>query len=245
MNLIVFVDKEIGFDLLQGLLELEDELLVVIGNNNREAFIKFLEENKIRYIFIEMFNPKSFKDNQFDWLVNLWGPKIFKEDDLRIAIDSLNVHPSYLPYARGKDPIVHSLLNKFPVGFTFHKITMELDGGPIYYQKVIPVEFPFNGGEIYVTVSKALILEFKQVWPSIRNGQLSPSFPSRKIEVINNRAHTESLRIRNYDQMASEEKQILEWICAFDFNDLYTAQFIKGSRVYSIRVNIRLVEDNG
>ena len=41
----------------------------------------------------------------------------------------MNLHPSYLPYNRGKDPYVWSILNEKPFGTTIHEMNEKIDDG--------------------------------------------------------------------------------------------------------------------
>lgn len=54
---------------------------------------------------------------------------------------ALNMHPTYLPYARGMMPLPHVILNEpHAAGFTFHKIAANYDSGDIIYQEKIAID---------------------------------------------------------------------------------------------------------
>lgn len=58
----------------------------------------------------------------------------------------MNIHPGYLPYGRGADPIIWSMVNDWPLGITIHWIDEGIDTGNILYQ--IEIErFPLETGE--------------------------------------------------------------------------------------------------
>ena len=55
-------------------------------------------------------------------------------------LGALNFHPSLLPAYRGKEPLFWSLLRGEPVvGLTVHRITEDIDAGPILFQREVPV----------------------------------------------------------------------------------------------------------
>jgi len=51
----------------------------------------------------------------------------------------INIHPSYLPYARGPMPIPHIIINEETeaAGYTIHKLAPEFDAGDILFQQHI------------------------------------------------------------------------------------------------------------
>ena len=52
----------------------------------------------------------------------------------------LNIHPSLLPRYRGPNPLGWAIRNGDPeIGITVHRMTSEMDSGPIYAQSAVPV----------------------------------------------------------------------------------------------------------
>ena len=49
--------------------------------------------------------------------------------------NSINLHLSYLPFNRGKNPNVWSIIESTPCGATIHKIDEKIDTGKIYVRK--------------------------------------------------------------------------------------------------------------
>jgi methionyl-tRNA formyltransferase len=55
-------------------------------------------------------------------------------------LGALNVHPSLLPAYRGREPLFWALLHgETKVGVTVHRMTGEVDAGPVLFQREIPV----------------------------------------------------------------------------------------------------------
>lgn len=54
---------------------------------------------------------------------------------------AINVHPTYLPKARGVMPLPYVLMeNRDAAGFSIHKMTEEFDAGDILFQQHVPID---------------------------------------------------------------------------------------------------------
>lgn len=61
----------------------------------------------------------------------------------------VNIHTSYLPWNRGADPNLWSILEETPRGVTLHYMNEELDGGAVIAQQLVPVKE--EGGTLATT----------------------------------------------------------------------------------------------
>lgn len=54
----------------------------------------------------------------------------------------INIHPSYLPHARGAMPVPHIIINEDTeaAGYTIHKLTQQFDAGDILFQQHVFIE---------------------------------------------------------------------------------------------------------
>jgi methionyl-tRNA formyltransferase len=68
-----------------------------------------------------------------------WWPLILKREFLALGQDvTLNLHPSLLPHARGKDPNFWTIVEECPFGVSIHHVTPDIDAGDIAFQREIP-----------------------------------------------------------------------------------------------------------
>ena len=149
-----------------------DKITLCVLDNDKEI-IKFANKEKIKFInknFETFF--KSIKKNQFDWLLNIWGYKILKKNFLLKFKNNLNLHPSYLPYNRGRDPYYFSIINNTPIGVCIHKMDETVDGGKYFLRKRIVVDFPITAGEIFDKSLYEIKKLFLKNWVNIRNKKI-------------------------------------------------------------------------
>ena len=100
----------------------------VDSKNIETEIIEFLKSNKIPILY--EYDP-NFKV-RFNFVVNY--NKIITEEILSDSI-FVNYHIGLLPKWRGNSANGWAIINgESHIGYTIHKVTPELDGGPIYYQ---------------------------------------------------------------------------------------------------------------
>ncbi len=90
---------------------------------------------------------------------------------------AINLHISILPWNRGADPNLWSLIDGTPRGVTIHVMTERLDAGPIIAQR--QVDFDEDRDTLassYVKLKDAIEQLFSEHWPAIRAGT-APTYP--------------------------------------------------------------------
>ncbi len=85
-----------------------------------------------------------------DFLVIYSFHKILKEQEIRIPnIAAINLHPSLLPLYKGKNPWNEQFeAGETESGFTVHKVTEDVDGGPILLQKRYHIDYNLSYSNI-------------------------------------------------------------------------------------------------
>ena len=68
----------------------------------------------------------------------------------------VNLHPSLLPYGRGKHPATWAIWEQTPYGASAHSVTSDLDGGPLLGQIRIPLLDTDTGDSLYAKGIEAL-----------------------------------------------------------------------------------------
>lgn len=110
----------------------------------------YAKEKKLR-----LFQPRKIKDGEVfssiqelepDFLVVAAYGKLLPQNILDVAkIESINVHASLLPKYRGAAPINYALLKGEKItGVSIMRMTQELDAGPVFIKKEIPITMMDN-----------------------------------------------------------------------------------------------------
>jgi methionyl-tRNA formyltransferase len=133
------------------------------------------KENIIVETTLDILAPITLMKNEekYDWVISYRYPHIITPEVIDIFSGRMvNLHISYLPWNRGADPNLWSIVEQTPKGISIHAITPGLDKGDIYCQKM----FEFSDEETllstYEKLNQEIQLLFIEVWPDIVSNNL-------------------------------------------------------------------------
>ena len=106
---------------------------------------------------------------KYDFLISFGYRYIIREEVLTLFKEkAINLHISYLPWNKGSDPNLWSILENTPKGVTIHRLDRGLDTGEILCQK----EISFNDDDTlkssYEKLQTGLVELFKENWGNIK-----------------------------------------------------------------------------
>ncbi|MBI4129211.1 hypothetical protein HY464_00790 [Candidatus Peregrinibacteria bacterium] len=86
----------------------------------------------------------------------------------------INFHPGFLPFNRGTSPELWPFIEGTPAGVTLHYIDDGVDTGDIIVQRKVPISPIDTGRTLYDRTLREITDLFKETWPSIRSGDITP-----------------------------------------------------------------------
>ena len=88
----------------------------------------------------------------------------------------INVHPSLLPRYRGPSPIEAAIIHHDnQTGVTIMQLSAAMDAGPIYAQRIIPLDHTETKPALYATLSRIGNQLLIDTLPDILSGALTPT----------------------------------------------------------------------
>ena len=87
---------------------------------------------------------------------------------------AINLHISYLPWNKGADPNLWSILEDTPKGVTIHQMDNGLDTGNILCQKEIFFDENDTLNSSYEKLQNELVKLFKSNWKNIKHNKVKP-----------------------------------------------------------------------
>lgn len=147
--------------------EYQKKIVELCESNNAKTFRKIdVNENS----FLSYLTQENI-----DIIVLAWWPTIIKSRAINsVNIGWINLHPTLLPYGRGKHGYFWSIVEDTPFGVTIHFIHYGIDTGPILFQKRIPVTFEDTGQSLYDKGVKEVINLFKEKYSDIVSLNFTP-----------------------------------------------------------------------
>jgi methionyl-tRNA formyltransferase len=92
---------------------------------------------------------KQLKEKKPELLVLAWWPYIIHDEILSLGIPVINLHPSYLPFNRGKYPAYWAIVDDTPFGATIHRVDAGVDTGGILWQAPVSLDPTDTGDTAY------------------------------------------------------------------------------------------------
>ena len=139
------------------------EKLIAFLNNDDNSLVK--RKDKLDY--------KNIAESKYDYLISFGYRYIIRKDVLNYFKEkAINLHISFLPWNKGADPNLWSILENTPKGVTIHQIDEGLDTGKIVCQK----EIYFDGNKTlkstYEVLNNTIVELFKENWTQIKDNKL-------------------------------------------------------------------------
>ncbi|MCI9507858.1 MAG: hypothetical protein HFF62_15065 [Oscillospiraceae bacterium] len=115
------------------------------------------------------------KNREIDLAVSYTYRYVLSEEILEILhYNAVNLHNSFLPWNRGSDPNLWSLVEDVPRGVTLHYMESGLDKGAVITQRLVPLLPRDTLRSSYVALDLAAQMQFEQAfqwypyWPQMK-----------------------------------------------------------------------------
>lgn len=173
-----------GFEIAQYMLSRDRSVAFVVtcpddDTEYEERIADICDKKRVRCFRRVSANDPEFVDElkrlKIDIVVLGWWPEIVKERAIRsVGFGWINLHPSLLPYGRGKHGYYWAVVEGTPFGVSIHLVDEGIDSGPILVQRRLPVEFTDTGESLYRKSADAVVQLFKESYDDIANFRLPP-----------------------------------------------------------------------
>ena len=132
--------------------------------DREDVFVHALLTRESQLALIESVKP--------DYVISCGFRHVVPESILNVPAEGcLNLHASYLPYNRGANPNVWSIVDRTPAGATLHVMDANIDTGDIVARDRVETDFSDTGRDLYERLEDAQVELFKRVWPAIVTGE--------------------------------------------------------------------------
>lgn len=187
------------------------------------------ESNDLFNETLEMgYKPKVFRDQpeslklelqKVDVGILAWWPKKIGAEYFELPAQGfINLHPSFLPFGKGKDPNFWAIAEGHPFGVSIHRVNDDIDAGPIVARREIPITWEDTGGSIYEKALLEIVALFGENYPVWREDGLSTPLDNAGLGI-------------ECEHLGCHRRRDLEQVSRIDLNKNYSArQFLNLAR---------------
>ena len=236
----LFIDDIVGMEVAQFMItkHLEDLSFICVASLDSPAKERCInigyDEQKI---YTTETLPQILDD--IDYFILAWWPFIVKESLFNIPkIGTLNFHPSYLPYNRGKHPTFWNIIEEVPYGVTIHFVDKGIDSGDIIFQKEIEKDWTDTGFSLYQKALKAMVQLFIESYENIKAGSYIKKIQANYGTFHYAKELKTKLELKLDATMTVRE--LLNLLRAKDFPDSLQCYFIDNGEKYNVKASITL-----
>lgn len=167
---------------------------------------------------------------------------IIPEDILEVPeLGAVNLHKSYLPYNRGANPNVWSIIEDAPAGVSIHYMTPDVDGGPLIDQRAVPVRPDDDGRTLYERLEQEQFEQFVEVWPAIRDGTANTTAQSGEGSHHYKQEFVDLWEVNKEAEVTVGK--FIDRLRALTFPPYYNAYFEEGGEKYYLELHITHEDD--
>jgi methionyl-tRNA formyltransferase len=243
-SLVLFANGEIGSRTVRIAIDHDPRLvggLVSLPDN--EPCLRLARDHSIPYVIYDVDHldetARQIRSLNGNIFLLAWWPLILPRRFLALEQSiTLNLHPSLLPYARGKDPNFWTIVDENPFGVSIHHVTAEIDAGDIAFQREIPYTWEDTGETIYHRAIATMIELFRDSYARIVNFDIPRQPQSRAIGAYHRRKDLDPRSLIDLDQRYTG-RELLNLLRARTFEPHPACRFVDGSDTYEVRVSIR------
>ena len=147
-----------------------------------------------------------------------------------------------MPWNRGSNPNVWSIIKNDPVGVSIHIIDEGVDTGPIIAQKTVEVPMHFTAKDLYSALQESVVQLFKDTWPKVKSENYTLIDQHHVTGTVNFRKDLAQLKSLDLNESMTI-KETLNILRACMFPPYQTAYFeIEGTR-YNVEINITKIDE--
>ena len=179
---IVFVGNNyLGWQVFKRLVDGKEDIIGLVLHPDEKSAYKshILETARDTSCFVwdapSLKNPvylKKLKELEPDLILSVLFGYILKKNVLEIPKQGcINIHNGYLPYNKGVNANIWSIIDGTPAGGTIHFMDEGIDTGDIIARREVPVLFSDTGKTLYKKTEEACISLFEETWDSIKSSR--------------------------------------------------------------------------
>jgi len=252
-NIVLFGNNYVGREVLSWLIR-EGYVPVLVVMHRPEASYYFediktlADEANIEVLYYDQVHKpegiERIRQAQPDVGISAYYGYILKPMILDLfPMGVINMHGAYLPWCRGRNPNVWTIIDHAPAGVTLHLIGPGVDTGPILAQRRVDLTPDMTAKELYRKMEQAILSLFFDTFPKFLEGKISPQPQPEDIGTFHLAAELTELKKLNLDEVMPVGRTI-DMLRACTFPPFPGARFVANGVEYDVNIQIKQVVPN-
>ena len=247
MSICVFANGQVGVSVVKFLLQNKEKISILVLHNvedsrNHAELTKLGLDNGIQIALSSDMREPSFVDLlatlNLTFGVSAFFNHILGKEILDIFSNGVvNLHTSFLPWNKGSNPNVWSIIKEDPVGVTLHFMNEQVDAGPIIVRESFEAPINYTGKELYLELESRIVALFRKSWPLIKDHDFSLIQQDDLIGTVNLRKSLESLKLLDLNAKKTI-REVLNILRACTFPPHPSAYFISNGKRFDVEIKI-------
>ena len=247
MSICVFANGQVGVSVVKFLLQNKEKISILVLHNvedsrNHAELTKLGLDNGIQIALSSDMREPSFVDLlatlNLTFGVSAFFNHILGKEILDIFPNGvINLHTSFLPWNKGSNPNIWSIIKDDPAGVTLHLMNEQVDAGPIIARENFEVPLNYTGKELYLELESRIVMLFRQYWPLIKDHDFSLIQQDDLIGTVNLRKSLESLKLLDLNAKKTI-REVLNILRACTFPPHPSAYFISNGKRFDVEIKI-------
>ncbi len=152
----------------------------------------------------------------------------------------VNMHGAMLPWSKGRNPNVWTIVDQVPAGVTLHLMDTEVDTGPILSQRQVGLTPDMTAKDLYACMEQAMFQLFTDTFPDILAGRITAK-PQPQGQGTFHRGHElDQLKRLDLDELMPV-RRVLDILRACTFPPFPGARFTEDGSEYDVNIQITKV----
>lgn len=247
MSICVFANGEVGVGVVKFLLQKKEKIGILVlhdveNSRNHAELTRLGADNDIQIVFFCDMRQPSFVDLleklNLSFGVSAFFNHILGKEILDVFPNGIvNLHTSFLPWNKGSNPNVWSIIKDDPVGVTLHFMNEQIDAGPIIARESFEAPIHCTGKQLYLDLEARVVALFEKHWPLIKNQDLSLIEQKELMGTVNFRKDLESIKLLDLNDKKTVG-EVLNILRACTFPPYPPAYFISNGERFDVEIKI-------
>lgn len=250
-NIVFFGNNYAGREVLSWLIKQGNAPRLVVMHRREQSYYfddiyELARSSKIEIIYYDQVHTPEgidrIRKSNPDIGISAYYGYILKKEVLDLfPIGVVNLHGALLPWCRGRNPNVWTIMDNAPAGVTLHFMDSGVDTGSILAQREVDLTPNMTAEDLYRKMEQTILALFFEKFPDILGGRITPQPQSKEKGTFHLASELDKLKKLDLDE-AMPVGRVLNILRACTFPPHQGARFVVDGIEYDVNIKITPVK---